>query len=98
MKKLRTNLLLTFTVFAAPLLITAVFKFVGIPIGPVVFLYSIATGIFLGAIWGRTAKDRWNAPVGILIGLLVSCLGFILVINAFIVITVIFGKMDYDLF
>lgn len=92
----RIALLWTVIIFVAPVVLSALFKWlVPFSIGPVVFCYSLLAGLALGYIWGLHLYKSRGLLVGVLFGLFAGVCLWVLLINYFITVTYIFGINDY---
>jgi hypothetical protein len=87
----------TLCVILLPVAITACFKLTEVSIGPVVFFYPVLGGIILGIVWGHAVRQRYGIGIALAAGVIVTLIGYTILINGFIGITAAMGEMDYSL-
>jgi len=97
MTKLTHSSLATIAIFVIPIIITFIYRFIDISIGPVVLIYSIIGGVLIGVAWATTLWNKWNGIVGIMVGVPLGLVSIILLVNFFIWVTYLLGEQDYHL-
>lgn len=83
-------------IFIAPILLCVLYIFlIRESIGPVVFFYSLFGAITIGGVWGFSLSKRFGAELGVL-GLIITPVTWLVLINYFMLITFLFGIKDYN--
>jgi hypothetical protein len=95
--KWRNAAIATAVIFLMPVPITASYKVAHAQIGGAVLAYSLIAGAALALLWIATAWKQINGFVAILVFGPLGILEAILLLNTFIFVTELMGKMDYQL-
>jgi hypothetical protein len=93
----RNALAVTIVVFLLPFPITWLLKSVGDWLGPVVLCYSLLAGSGSAFLWFFVAWQKLSRLVALFVFVPAGVIEIILLLNAFIGITVLMGAMHYEL-
>lgn len=57
--------------------------------------YSIAGGLVWAVVWGNEVRKKWGDAAAVVAGIPLLVVGFVIVINVFMGVTMAMGEMDY---